>query len=456
MKEVFNDLQACNMENSKTNNQEKHLRVFENKSEYYSDNNLIESFNEGVVSEEAKKRIKLVKDSFSSGFLDHLIKDLLNRKAVVDLDKVSPIALECLNQLVDKLTSEVGRALIGLSVMQLCIKTIAPTQNVRLHKGSSNKRSFSWVEGISMRTLDKNYVTPVLRKYALIRLNADGFMMTRSLAENYPYTYLYKANLRGARDQWLILIEELEFGRTDPEESLKLLLSRLLNAAQNFKDKADILISTLNDKINNISDRLSVINIILKHSEISDYAARLLEVNMHALMQAAVSLGAFDNLTVKPLSQMRSANKKHGNIGDIELLENNSDIIISWDAKYGKGYLREEIEESLEKIHNHNNVETVGFVTTVAIERQEEIRKRIDDIQALYSVNFEVLTLKEWVDQIFEKCLLNNTSNEKEISQIWIKIYCEYLGHKRREQAPIDEPCIEWVEELTTILNELS
>ncbi len=37
---------------------------------------------------------------------------------------------------------------------------------------------------------------------------------------------------------------------------------------------------------------------------------------------------------------MRSANKKHGNIGDLEVLEK-SNIIEAWDAKYGKAYLRD-------------------------------------------------------------------------------------------------------------------
>ncbi len=214
-----------------TNKKDKHLRVFENKSEYYSDNESVETFHEGVISKGAKKRVKKVKDTFDSGFLDQLICELREGKIIVDIDKVSTTAQESLNGLVDSLTSEVGRALIGLSVMQLCIKSIVPEQNIRLHKGSSNRSSFSWVEGISMRTLDKNYVTPTLRRHDLLRLNADGFMMTRSLAENYPYTYLYKANLRGARQQWLTLVEELEKGGTNPTESLKFILSRLLNAA---------------------------------------------------------------------------------------------------------------------------------------------------------------------------------------------------------------------------------
>ena len=40
----------------------------------------------------------------------------------------------------------------------------------------------------------------------------------------------------------------------------------------------------------------------------------------------------FPNCSLKPLSQMRSANKKHGNIGDIELLEDRQ-IVEAWDAK---------------------------------------------------------------------------------------------------------------------------
>lgn len=71
-----------------------------------------------------------------------------------------------------------------------------------------------------LASLDKQYVTPVLRKYDLLRLNADGFMMTRSLAENYPYSPLYKANIRGARQEWLNLVEEVETNKISPEAAL--------------------------------------------------------------------------------------------------------------------------------------------------------------------------------------------------------------------------------------------
>ncbi len=443
------------MKYSDNSQNQKHLRVYEDRSEYHAEDGKSETFHEGAISNNAKKRIKQVKDTFEDGFLDNLIGSLISGAEQTNSSDVSSVAEGCVNGLVDSLTSEVGRALIGLSVMQLCVKSIAPDQNIRLHKGSVNRASFSWVEGISMRTLDKKYVTPILRKYGLLRLNADGFMMTRSLAENYPYTHLYKANLRGARSEWLSLVEEVEEKNTSALETLKYLLSRLINAAADFSGEADSLLSEAKKVVEKCLARDIVMSILSQHSENSDYAARLLEINMHALMQAAVESGAFGDLEVKPLSQMRSANKKHGNIGDIELLENGQ-IIESWDAKYGKGYLREEIEEVVEKFQDHDSVKTVGFVTNVPIDRTDEIQKRIDEVDQLYSITLKVLPYLDWVNLIYDRVLASEMISEAEFSQNWFTMYCHYLAQKRRDVAPIDEPCLEWVKSLQQIIREFA
>jgi hypothetical protein len=437
----------------KNNEEQQHLRVYEDRSEYHAGDGDVESFQEGVISNESKKRIKHIKNVFESDFLGSLIDGLLTGAEHANTTDVSNEAQGCVNGLVDSLTSEVGRALIGLSVMQLCVKAISPEQNIRLHKGSSNRASFSWVEGISMRTLDKKHVTPTLRKHGLLRLNADGFMMTRSLAENYPYTFLYKAKLRGARTEWLALVEDIEEERTSAIETLKYLLSRLINAAAEFSNEAGSLIEQSNKYAERCLDREATMSILVKHSEQSDYAARLLEINMHALMQASVESGAFGDMEVKPLSQMRSANKKHGNIGDIELLEDGQ-IVEAWDAKYGKSYLREEIEEVTEKFQNHDYVKTVGFVTNVAIERTSEIEKRIDEVDQLYSICLKVLSYRDWVNLIYKRVIATEIISETELSENWFSTYCEYLSQKRRDVAPIDEPCLDWVRSLRRIIEE--
>ena len=389
---------------NKQNEIEKHLRVFGDRSEYHREDGTVEVFPEGVISNDAKKRIKEIKERFENGFLDNLIESLRDAKSIIDISKISIITQVGIKNLVELVTSEVGRALIGLMVMQFSIKAISQSQSIRLHKASASKSSFSWSEGVSMRTLDKNYVTPILRKYDLVRLNADGFMMTRSLAENYPYSDLYKAQLRGAREDWLSIVEELESNKTDALESLKYLVSLLLNSAHEFEVKAKELIEELANKLGKYKTIHDVMYIMKLHAAKSDYAARLLEISMHSLMQAVTESGAFGDITLKPLSQMRSANKKHGNIGDIELIEDD-DIVESWDAKYGKSYLREEVEEACEKIIDHTNIQVVGFVTSAKIQRTRELDKRLDDIMQSHGVKFLIMTFDEWSSMILNRCI---------------------------------------------------
>lgn len=79
MKEAFKGLRDCNMKYKKTET-ERHLRVFEDRSEYHKGDGTVEIFPEGVISNEAKKRIKAIKDGFENGFLDNLIEDLRDAK----------------------------------------------------------------------------------------------------------------------------------------------------------------------------------------------------------------------------------------------------------------------------------------------------------------------------------------------------------------------------------------
>lgn len=426
---------------------EKHLIVYNDRSEYITSPNTKEVFEEGAISDATKKSTKSIKEKFESGFLEKIITETKENKSVIQTELIGDYAKKQLEVLVDSVTSEVGRALIGLAVMQLCIKSIEPNQNIRLHKGGVNNNSFSWRNGISMRVLDKNYVTPALRKYDLLKLNADGFMMTRSLAENYPYSLLYKAQLRGARDEWLAIVESLETGTTNPLNALKYLISLLFNKAEHFQVICNDLIKLSNEFLAKHPSTPDIVNLIKSHINDSDYAARLMEISMHALMQAALECGAFGISTLKPLSQMRSANKKHGNVGDIELLENN-EIIESWDAKYGKAYLRDEIDEVMEKVIHHSSIDTLGFVTTMEPIKNKEINKKISDYKETHGITVQILTFDEWIDYIFKRVSTPELSNESDLSAAWLIAYTESLAQQRRDIAPIDEPCIEWVLEL--------
>lgn len=195
------------------------------------------------------------------------------------------------------------------------------------------------------------------------------------------------------------------------------------------------------------------LSLILRHINQSDYAARLMEIAMHSLMQAMQDYQVFPNTLLKPLSQMRSANKKHGNIGDIELLEDRQ-IVEAWDAKYGKSYLRDEIEELSEKLEVHPAVRRAGFVTSLEPERLDELEPRCEEIEEMYGISLEVLTFKEWVQEQFERALTEEVTSEQELAVAWITAYIESLAQQRRDIAPIDEPCYQWLSTVNDILTE--
>ncbi|WP_414565239.1 MULTISPECIES: hypothetical protein [unclassified Anabaena] len=433
---------------------ELHLRVYANRSELILPDGTVQAFYEGGMSQEAKARYSKIAVELANGYLERKILACRDNSSNLDFSELIQVHRLLLDRLVQSVTSEVGRALVGLTILQLCVKSIEPEQNIRLHKGSASTRDFSWRDGISMRSLDKRYITPVLREYELLRLNADGFMMTRSLAENYPYSTVYKANLRGARSEWVSIVEATEKGELDADFALLYLLSQLLNQAENFRRLALQVIDKLSAFCETtVINQEIVLNLILRHINKSDYAARLMEIAMHSLMQAMQDYQVFPNSLLKPLSQMRSANKKHGNIGDIELLEARQ-IVESWDAKYGKSYLRDEIEELSEKLEVHPSVRRAGFVTSLDPERLDELEPRCKEIEQIHGIYLEVLTFEEWVKEQFERALIEEVTSEQELAVAWIRAYTESLAQKRRDIAPIDEPCYQWLLTVNDILTE--
>src|SRR5260370_8870582 len=64
-------------------------------------------------------------------------------------------------------------------------------------------------------------------------------------------------------------------------------------------------------------------------------------------------LGSDFEGNLKPLMPMRTANLKHGNIGDIEIILGDS-VIEAWDAKYATPYLSDALDELVDNIRNRN------------------------------------------------------------------------------------------------------
>ena len=416
------------------------LYVYSDKSILVAEDGSKSQYDEGKPTVEAKKRLATIKDALEKGFLEKIIAECQDPK--VTIAKIDDGQIKVIESLVNSVTSEVGRAIVGLTILQLTVKSIIPEQSIRLHKGSTGAE-FSWKEGIPMRVLDKNYITPVLRKFNLLRLNADGFMMTRSLAENYPYSKLYKAAIRGAKLEWMQITDAVEIGELDSLNALKQLLIFLNNKSEAFQELTAKALTDMDSFLTKKPTFKTCYSVITKFIDNSTYSARMFEVALHALFQVLEEKKCLAGF-LKPLSQMRSANKKHGNIGDIELTltQGNMDIIEAWDAKFGKSYLRDELEELNDKLKSHPQTTIAGFVTDQKPNLKPEIQKRIEELELIHETEILVMEFGDWVNFQINKYALDSN----EIGVKWLVAIGESICQKRREIAPIDEPTSEWVE----------
>ena len=158
-----------------------------------------------------------------------------------------------------------------------------------------------------------------------------------------------------------------------------------------------------------------------------------LRSRLHALFQVLAEQKVFGGV-LKPLCQMRSANKKHGNIGDIEIIKKAGglEILEAWDAKYGKPYLRDELDEVNEKLEDHSETEVVGFVVDTEPNRKEEIQERVREIEQLHEVKVYIQSFEEWVDPRRRATGVNPTDLGKQ----WVLAFSESLCQMRRDLAP--------------------
>ena len=426
-----------------------HLRIYEDRSVLYEkDGKRGPVFREGSQTAEARKRAENIRKRFSEGFLDVCIKKCKEGK--VDLDKLSEVHKQILKKIVAAVTSERGRAIAGLAILQMATKAIDQTQSIRLHK--SGHGDFSWSEGVTMRVLDKEFVTPFLRKENLLNLNRDGVMMTRSLAENYPYTRFYKAAIRGAKKEWTELIDLLEAEQIDAGAALDYSVCLLITRSKQFHELAVEVVRLAKEKSTTITSNQQVLAILMSHMANPGLpAARLLEVGMHSLMQAIKELGALDNMELKPLSQMRQANKKAGNIADIELTRADA-IAEAWDAKYGKPYLYDELLELHDKVLQEDFpvLQIVGFVTDAAPDLREDVSGIIEEIQEECELEIKILALEDWVALQTARF---HITHEERLAKRWLIAYAESLALCRPSIAPIDEPTETWLQVLKEILS---
>lgn len=422
------------MNKSKDNS---HLDVYLDRYELHQ-NDVVTTYYEGFQNADTQKRYEKINTKLANGYLYQVMDNLPD----VDFTDLSEENKVLLRRLVDGITSEVGRALVGVAFLQLTIKSITPGQSIRLHKGTTRRGSFSWVDGISMRTIDSTYSTPFLREQGLLNVNKFGVFMTRSLAENYPYSKLYKAEMRGPFSEWIDIVDAIEDESMPAMLGLYYLMALLKNKSDAFNSMADEAVELASRYKKRSFENVSALMKAFYND--TEYSARAFEIVIHGFMQAMSESHMLGDLDLVPMSQMRSANKKHGNIGDVELKDGHV-IVESWDAKYGKPYLRDELEELRDKILSSPGVKVAGFIVDSQVDRRRDIIQRATEISVETGADIQLFSFDEWIKYQTKKIA---ASQLNKIADRWLIAVVESFAQRRPEIAPIDEPCEAWVRDL--------
>lgn len=422
---------------SSKNRDNTHLDVYLDRYELHQ-NDVVTTYYEGFQNVATQQRYEKINTALSNGYLYDVMKKLPD----VDFTELSEENKTLLKRLVNGITSEVGRALVGVAFLQLTIKSIAPDQSIRLHKGTTRRGSFSWVDGISMRTIDSTYSTPFLREQGLLNVNKFGVFMTRSLAENYPYSKLYKAEMRGPFKEWIDIVDAIEDESLPAELGLYYLMAQLKNKSDVFNSMADEAVDLAIKYSDKSFDGIS--QFMKQFFNETDYSARAFEIVIHGFMQAMEESHLLGDLDLVPMSQMRSANKKHGNIGDVELKDGRV-IVEAWDAKYGKPYLRDELEELRDKILTSPGVKIAGFIVDCDVDRRRDVVSRAEEISLETGVEIQLFSFDEWVSYQTKRIA---KSELDKVAARWLIAVVESFAQRRLEKASIDEPCEEWVADL--------
>lgn len=420
-----------------------HLDVYLDRQELHM-SNVVKTYYEGMQSAAAKQRYEKIKKTLSTDFLQRKFDGLDS----VDFSELSVKNRQLLEALVNGVSSEKGRGLLGVAFLQLVIKTITPEQSVRLHKSSNQRGNFSWKDGISMRTLNSKYTGKFLKDNGLLNSNKFGSFMTRTLAENYPFSKLYKAEIRGSFDEWIDIVDAIEDNTMPAELALSYLMLLLKRNADAFKTLANDTIGLASAYKNRTFENIE--NLLKTFYDSTYGKARAFEVVMHGLMQAKAEMDAIGDWELVPLSQMRSANKKHGNVGDIEL-SSDEIIVEAWDAKYGKTYLLDELDELRDKLIDNPGVEVAGFVADRDVDKTDEILDKIAEISSDTSTEIILCSFDEWVEMQMHGFSEEERDN---IADKWLMAVVETFALRRPEFAPIEEPSDKWLIDLSKMLME--
>lgn len=305
--------------------------------------------------------------------------------------------------------SENYLGVINVTITSLTEKIVNLNQDIRLHQAKMNG-------GYSGRTLDTKVIAPWLKSKKLKSMVESGWL-TRSLEQDAPYTLDYRGAIRD-KDVKLGFLTILDYIQKKPEKA-KICLAYLLQLLIIQREQNKIEIQPLLNKGKYNIDE--IIKLLTSHFEISNQVgtARLPVLAVYAVYQSFIlELKRFEGKILQPLGSHTSADLRSGDIGDIQINNEDSTPFEGVEIKYKKKIDSVLVEDAYEKLKSFQVSRYYLLSTEMTIgEELDKIKQTVKMIQSEHGcqiiVNGLLPSIKYYLRLInnLDQFILNYTNN---------------------------------------------
>lgn len=257
----------------------------------------------------------------------------------------------------------VAHAARGVALTLCAYKIIAEEQDIRIHKADHEG-------GFSARSFDTVVTVPFLQRQSL-PYNSQTHWLSQTFSFTCPYHrgLTLRTNPKKAGPLMVTVVNEVEEAqqpRVAAEAVVKIILYRLIEE----RDKSKVSL----EKPKELAIDL-VVELLQKHfnKAYSKNAPRLPQIAVYAIYRCIInSMERYQGLDLQPLERMKTANRKSGSVGDIDV-NRGRQAVEAVEVKLGIEITEAEVNEAIEKIR-HASVNRYLILSTSGIAKGQEVK----------------------------------------------------------------------------------
>lgn len=245
-----------------------------------------------------------------------------------------------INTIVEK--SESSKAVLAVIITLLIHKIAVPKDDIRYHQKD--------IGNFSGRTIDSKFTTPFMKEKNFPSMAESGWL-TRSLEQKVPYNLDYPGSIRpkSLKEAFLQTIHEVQVNGLDPEQVLVSFLSLLITQ----RDSRNIELA----KPHSLSIAC-IIDVLHQHFDYpyhSHGASRLPTLAIYAAYQCMMKeVSRFHGKTLCPLESHTSADAQSGQIGDIQINDQDGEAFEGVEIKHNIVITKDLVEYAYTKFMSHH------------------------------------------------------------------------------------------------------